>query len=189
MIRPEMRRAALATFPARTPLTVVAPARADFAALLRDRNDPAAALAELHEVATAGTALDPTTPHLVLEGLDDLDEPVAFLAGLRRRTPEARIFALVSNAAHVGSLAGFYAGLPIAQAHPLVPEEIAPLFSAAGWKVLAIKNLIDESIPPASSLPFAVIAGAIAFNLVEPAMHERCRNAGFLVIADIDDAQ
>jgi hypothetical protein len=54
MIRPEMRRASLATFPAGTPLTVVAPARADFAALLRDRNDPAAALAELHD----GPALD-----------------------------------------------------------------------------------------------------------------------------------
>jgi len=188
MIRPEMRRSTLATFPAGTPLTVVAPARADFAALLRERGDAAVALADLHEAAADG-ALDPTTPHLVLEGLDDLDEPVAFLRGLRRRTPEARIFALVSNAAHVGSLAGFYAGLPIAQAHPLVPEEIAPLFSAAGWKVLAIKNLIDESIPPASALPFAVIAGAIAFNLVEPAMHERCRNAGFLVIADIDETQ
>jgi len=188
MIASDLRRMALRTFPPGTPLTVVAPARANFGALLAERNDAAVALRDLEAIA-AGGEVDAMTPHVVLEGLDDLEDPVEFLAGLRRRTPEARIFALVSNAAHVGSLAAFYAGLPIANAHPLVPEEIEPLFAAAGWKVLAIKNLIDESIPPASSLPFAVIAGAIAFNVVEPAMHERCRNAAFLVIADVDAAR
>ncbi len=184
MIQADQRRATLRTFPAGTPLTIVAPARAGYATLLRERDDPAATLGELDDVA-AGAGLDPAIPHLVLEGLDDLDEPVSFLASLRDRTPEARIFALISNAAHVGSLAGFYAGLPLSRAHPLVPEEIELLFASAGWRILAIKNLIDESIPPAASLPFAVIAGAIALNLVEPAMHERCRNAAFLVIADI----
>jgi hypothetical protein len=178
-----MRRSALATFPVGTPLLVVAPERAGFAALLAERGDPVPALRDLGEVA-AGATLDPATPHLMIEGLDDCMAPEALLAGLRTRTPQARIFALFSNAAHLGSLATFFAGASLAAGHPLVPGEIEPLFERAGWRVLAIKTLLDDAIPSAASLPFAIEAGAITFNLIEPAMLDYCRIAALLVIAD-----
>ena len=184
MIAPDMRRAALRTFPLGTPLTVLALPLAGFAAFLRERDDDVPVLRDLAAVALDTERLDPATPHLLVEGLDALAEPEAFLRAVRERAPQARVFALISNAAHLGSLGAFYAGAPIAAAHPLVPEEIEPLFAAGGWQILAIKNLIDESIPPATALPFAVTARTITFNLIEPAMLERCRNAGFLVIAD-----
>jgi hypothetical protein len=178
-----MRRSALATFPVGTPVLVVAPERAGFALLLAERGDPAAALLDLR-AAAAGAALDPAAPHLVIEGLDDLPAPHAFLAGLRSRTPQARIFALLSNAAHLGSLAGFFAGTPLAAGHPLVPGELEPLFDRGGWRILAIKTFIDATIPGAESLPFAIAGGAITFNLIQPAMLDYCRVAAFLVIAD-----
>jgi len=183
MIQPQMRRSALATFPIGTPLTVVAPQRAGFAALLAERGDAVPALCDLGDV-VAGCALDPATPHLVIEGLDDLHAPHAFLSALRTRTPQARIFALLSNAAHFGSLARFFAGAPLAAGHPIVGTEIEPLFERGGWHVLAIKTLLDDTIPGPEKLPFAIEAGAITFNLVEPAMLDYCRVAAFLVIAD-----
>jgi hypothetical protein len=178
-----MRRSALATFPLGTPLLVVAPERAGFAPLLAERGDPVAVLNDLRAVA-AGAALDPTAQHLVIEGLDDLTAPHAFLADLRARTPQARIFALLSNAAHLGSLAGFFTGVPLAAGHPLVSDELEPLFERGGWRILAIKTFIDDTIPGAASLPFAIAGGAITFNLIEPEMLEHCRVAAFLAIAD-----
>ncbi len=47
-----------------------------------------------------------------------------------------------------------------------------------------MKALADEAIPGAHALPLAVTIGAIAFNLTDPAVLERGRTAGFLVIAD-----
>ena len=184
MIAPEMRRAALRTFPGGTPLTVLASPLAGFATLLCERGDDVPVLRDLAAVAAGTERLDPATPHLLIEGLDALVDPGAFLRAVRERAPQARVFALISNAAHLGSLGAFYAGVPLAAAHPLVPEEIEPLFATGGWEILAIKNLVDEAIPPAAALPFAVTARNITFNLIEPAMLERCRNAGFLVIAD-----
>jgi hypothetical protein len=179
-----MRQAILATFPPGTPLLILAPEAADFGALVRARNDAAIEVRPLGEVAATGDALHPSIPYVLLEGLDDLDDPVSFLAGLRHRAPQARVFALIANAAHLHALGAFYSGAPLAAGHPLVRDEIEPLFRAAGWQPLAIEALVDESIPPAHALPFAANAGGIVFQLAEPVMLERSRNAAFLVVAD-----
>ena len=174
----------LANFPAGTPFLILAPETAGFADIARERADGVIDVRSLDAVAGAHDVLHATMPHVLLEGIDDLEDPVSFLAGLRARTPQARVFALISNAAHVASLGAFYAGRPLARAHPLVHEDIGPLFLAAGWQPLAIKSLIDESIPAAEALPFALKAGELEFQLREPKVLERGRTAAFLVIAD-----
>ncbi len=102
-----MRRTLLANFPAGTPFLTAAPERAGFAAI---------------------AALDAQIPQLVIEGLDDLPDPGAFLRALHARAPQARLFALIANAAHLQTLGAFYGGAPPAAAHPLVFDEIVPLF-------------------------------------------------------------
>jgi hypothetical protein len=179
-----MRQAVLGTFPTGTPLLVLAPEAAEFAPLVRARNDAAIDVRPLAEVAASGDVLHSSIPYVLLEGLDDLDDPVSFLAGLRHRTPQARVFALIANAAHLHALGAFYSGAPLAGGHPLVRDDIEPLFRAAGWLPLAIEALIDESIPAAHALPFAANAGNIVFQMAEPVMLERSRNAAFLVVAD-----
>jgi hypothetical protein len=179
-----IRRAALETFPVGTQFIIVAPNRSEFAELVGERNDASVALLGLGAVAMSDAPLDPTILNVLLEGLDDLDNPVAFLAGLHRKAPQARVFALIANGAHIGSLGAFFAGIPLAAAHPLVRDEIEPLFHAAGWQPLAIRPFNDEAIPPVDALPFSAGIGEIVFNLSEPAMLERCRCTAFLVIAD-----
>jgi hypothetical protein len=184
VIRAEMRQAVLSTFPPGTPLLVLAPDTAEFAAIVRARNDAAIDVRSLCEIAATGDVLHPSVPYVLLEGLDDLDDPHAFLAELRDRAPQARVFALIANGAHLHALGAFFSGVPLAAAHPLVLSDIEPLFRAAGWQPLAIENLIDESIPSSDALPFVAGLGDIEFHVTERAMLERGRNAAFLVVAD-----
>jgi hypothetical protein len=179
-----MRQAILSTFPPGTPLLVLAPEAAAFAPLVRARNDAAIDVRSLREVAATTGVLHPSAAYVLLEGLDDLDDPGSFLTALRDRVPQARVFALIANGAHLHALGAFFSGVPLATAHPLVFSEIEPLFRAAGWQPLAIEALVDESIPAAQALPFVAGMGAIEFHVAEPAMLERGRNAAFLVVAD-----
>jgi hypothetical protein len=184
VIQAQLRRSTLANYPFGTPFLVLAPEEAGYAGIVRERNDAAVEVRDLGTIADADDVLHPTIPHVLLEGLDDLADPVGFLDRLRSRAPEARIFALVSNAAHLLSLGSFYAGKRLAAGHPLVFEELAPLFIAAGWQPLAITALPDESLKLPQTFPFAVEAGEITFQLFEPVTVERGRNAAFLVVAD-----
>jgi hypothetical protein len=127
-------------------------------------------------------AIDPATPHVLVEGIEDRDDPIAFLTLVRERLPNARLFALVANAAHLPALAAFYAGRAPAAGHPLVRDEIEPLLRAAGWQPSTIAPIIDAALPP--TLPVEINGGAIIFQIVEPAMLERGRNAAFFVIAE-----
>ncbi len=157
MIGPEIRRAVLASFPA------------------------GAAFAD---AAGGAEALDATAPHVLLEGLDAIDDPRAFLAAVRERMPHARLFALVANAAHLAALGAFYAGVAPAAAHPLVRAEIEPLFLAAGWQTTAITPIVDGSLPPPEAAPLEINAGAIIFQIADAATLERTRDAAFFIVAD-----
>jgi hypothetical protein len=157
VIGPEIRQAVLANFPAGTAFA-----------------DAAAGAAEL----------DAAAPHVLLEGLDAVDDAPAFLRALRERMPHARLFALIANAAHLPALGAFYAGAAAAGAHPLVREEIEPLFRAGGWQTTAITPIVDGTLPPPGAAPVEINAGAIIFQIAEPAMLERARNAAFFVVAD-----
>ena len=184
MFTSEQRRATLATFPAGTPVLVISAEHTGFAALIAERNDPATEHAGLVAIAAGDEIVHPTIGNVILEGLDELDDPVAFLAGLKRRLPQARIFVLIANGAHLVALGAFYAGLPLAAGHPLVRDEIEPLFAEAAWHILAVKPIRDEGLPPAESLPFTANIGPIVFSLSDSAMLARSRDSGFLVIAD-----
>jgi hypothetical protein len=184
MFNPEQRRATLATFPAGTPLLVLAATRTGFAELVAERNDPATAFADLETVVAGTGFIHATVGNVIIEGLDDLDEPGIFLAGLSGRLPQARIFALVANGAHLVALGAFFAGVPLAAGHPIVRDEIDSLFGQANWRIVAIKPIRDESLPAAEALPFAANIGPIVFALSDSAMLARSRDAGFLVIAD-----
>lgn len=157
MTGPDIRRAVLANFPAGTVFA---------------------------NAAEGAGALDATAPHVLLEGLDDIDDPRAFLAAVRERMPHARLFALVANAAHLPALGAFYAGVAPAAAHPLVHAEIEPLFRSGGWQTTAITPIVDGALPPPEAAPVEINAGAIIFQIVDAAMLERARNAAFFVVAD-----
>jgi hypothetical protein len=184
VIQTQLRRSTLANYPLGTPFLILAPDAAGYAEIVRERNDGAVEVRDLRAVADGSDVLHATIPHVFLEGLDDLPDPIAFLDRLRSRTPEARIFALISNAASFLSLGSFFVGKRLARWHPMLLEEVAPLFLAAHWKPLLIKSLLDDTLPAAETLPFTVKAGAIEFQVTDRVMLERGRTAGFLVVAD-----
>lgn len=162
MIPSGLRALVLADFPPGTPLLAVAPRDGELP------DDPALA----------------TIPHVLLEGLDAVAAPVELLATLHARAPNARLFALVSNAAHVSGLAAFCGGTPLAPEHPLTHDEVAPLFAAAGWTVLSIRPIRDPAIELAHEPPVTVEVDGLAVRLDDAAAVERACTSAFVVIAD-----
>jgi NAD(P)-dependent dehydrogenase (short-subunit alcohol dehydrogenase family) len=181
VILPAIRRAFLASVPAGTPLLVVAPDAAGYAALVAERGDPAVSVLPL-ELLGAGADLGTAAPaDVLLEGLDELAAPAAALQELRARAPHARLHVLVANAAHLPWLAAFFGGAPAPAGHPLVRGEIEALFRAGDWEPQAIDAIADAGLP--ATVPVEIAAGAIRFQLADAAQLERGRTAGFLVIA------
>ena len=120
----------------------------------------------------------------LLEGIDDTDDPVGLLAAVGAAAPAARLFLVVSNAAHMRGLQAFFNGTPLARAHPLVQSEIAPLLEASGWRPLTIDPVPDESIPLEQPLPFELTSPTICFKINDAAVLERARIRAFIAIAD-----
>ncbi len=179
MISEAQRRAALGNFPIGTPVLVVAPAASGFAEIVRDRNDPAVTFVELGSDAAVVPA-----PHLLIEGLDDINDAEHLLRIVREAMPATRIFALIANAANFTAIARFFNGESIARGHPLTRGEIEPLFNAAGWKILGIRPLYDQSLVALESVPVRVTIAGFGVDCTDAAMLERGRTAGYSVIAD-----
>lgn len=176
--------AVLANFPRGTPLLVVAPASSEFGRIAADLGDPAVEVATLEgggEIDHAGLA---AAPHVLLEGLDAVERPAALLAALHERAPRARLFALVSNAAHVRGLAAFFGGRPLAANHPFVQAELEPLFAAAGWRTLAVTPIPDRSIEPPAELPGYLELANMSLRVEDAAMRDAGCTAAYLVVAD-----
>jgi hypothetical protein len=184
VILPEIRRAFLAGVPAGTPLLIVAPERAGYAALAAERDDGAVVVRDLHALLAAENFPVDAVANVLLEGLDELAEPAAALRRLHERTPQARLYALVANAAHLVWLAAFYRGEAPPAGHPLVRSELDALFRAGGWEPQAVNAIVDAQLPPPAAVPVEIDAGAIRFQLTAAAMLERGRSAGFLIVAD-----
>jgi len=182
MIDADLRRAMLANFPPGASFAVVAAPDKGYAALLEGRGD-GAPLVELDgplpEPGTLGAV-----EHVLLEGVDDVEDPAALLAAVRSAAPVARLFLLVSNAAYLRGLLSFFNGAPLARAHPLVEAEIAPLLGAGGWRPLAINPIADESIPGTQSLPFELVSPTICFKISDNEMLQRARVRAFIAVAD-----
>jgi hypothetical protein len=172
MITSAIRRGLLANFPAGTPLAIVAPEGA-FDDLVAERNDAATSL---HALA-AYADLPPTAPHVIVEGLDALADPVTLLAGVRAAAPQARLFALVANGAHLPALAAYFNGGAIAPVRPLVRADVERALDASGWKQIALD-------PIAEDVPFITHVGGLSFTLDDDAMRERVQPAALLAIAD-----
>jgi hypothetical protein len=172
MITGAIRRGLLANFPAGTPLAIVSPDGA-FDTLVAERNDAATSLHGLGALAELPAA----APHVIVEGLDAVDDPVALLAGVRAAAPHARLFALVANGAHLPALAAYFNGAPIAPVRPLVRADIERALDAAGWKQIALN-------PIAEDVPFVTQAGGLSFRLDDDDVRERSRPAALLAIAD-----
>jgi hypothetical protein len=172
MITSAIRRGLLANFPAGTPLAIVAPAGA-FDELVAQRNDAATSV---HAAATLA-GLPATAPHVIVEGLDAVDDPAALLAAIRAAAPQARLFALVANAAHLPALAAYFNGAAIAPVRPLVRADVERALDAAGWTPIALD-------PIAEDVPFITDVDGVSFALADDAMRERVRPAAWLAIAD-----
>jgi hypothetical protein len=182
MIGAAVRRGLLTNFPLGAPLAIVAPDGA-FDDVVAARNDPATTLHVIGPEREMVTGVPVTSPNVIVEGLDAVADPIALLTALRAAAPAARLFALVSNAAHLPALAAYFAGAAIAAAHPLVRADVERMLAAAAWNVIAVEPVAGEA-PFAPEIPGKVQLGALTFALDDAATIERVRPAAFLAIAD-----
>jgi hypothetical protein len=178
-----MRAAVLASFPRGTPLLIAASETGEYLQLCAELADPAIVIAPLDLDDTPRHPVLPEIPYVLLDGLDDIEEPAALLAALHGRTA-ARLFALVANAAHARGLATFIGGSAPARAHPFVLAELAPLFDAAGWPPLTINPIADPGITVPATFPGTIAAGTFSIRVDDAAMFERIRTAAYMVVAD-----
>ena len=184
MITNALRSKVLAGFPRGTPVVVAAADPVPYAELVAARSDPALVL-----VAFTGEELPADerlaeAPHVLLEGLDTVEDPVRLLANVAARAPAARLFGFVANAAHVRSLAAAFSGEFPRGGHPLVRAELEPLFRAAGWAPLAVTPVADATIVLPHDPPFTFRLDEIAIRIEDDPMAERCTTAAFVVAAD-----
>lgn len=178
MIDAVVRAAVLENFPLGTPIVVMWSPGEGLAAAAAARDDPATVVLDRFDGNHPALA---RTPHVLLEGLDDVDDPALVLARLAAGAPHARLFALVSNAAHVRGLAHFFGGAALCRARPLLREDLDALFAGSGWRPLAITPLVDRSLSEAGG-PHQV--GELVVAPREPSAAERVRIAAYLVVAD-----
>jgi hypothetical protein len=177
-----LRAAVLANFPPGASLVVAAPIATGFAALVAARSD-GTRFTELPLGGFEGDADMPAMTNMLVEGLDALDDPGEFLRKLSQRAPDARLFALVANAAYVNGLSSLFTGASPSSGHPLVLAELEPLLARSGWRTLAINAIADESIP-VGRLPLDLSTSLFTLKVADGAMLERVRIRAFLVIAD-----
>lgn len=135
---------------------------------------------ELHD-----SPLDPLPDcaAVVIEGLDDLEDPDAFLRAVASALPAARAFALIANAAYAETLEAFIGGAGIARGHAFVVSELEPLFTTSGWTIASIDPVMGGS-PAAATYPIDVSVGLVKFRIADRAMLERIHVAGYLVVAE-----
>lgn len=178
-----MRAALLGSFSHGTALGVVAPASSGFSELVASRNDSATTFVPFDADSPGALALE-GCDNLIVEGLDELAEPVAFLRSLRAAAASARLFLLVANAAHAGALSAFFRGERLCGAHPLVKAELEDLLAASGWKTLAVNPLPAPSTLPAGVFPVHIATAGIQFDVADAAMLERLAPQAFVAIAE-----
>ncbi len=173
-----MRQGLLDQFPGSVPLTVVATGTGYYAYASTLR--PGLTLLPLAPDTPLAKIAD---PDVILDGLDTLADPAAFLRALRRQGLVKRVFALVSNGAYGVTLLKFLAGDAIAAAHPLVAADLAALFAESGWCVIDLIALIDQSVSH-GPIPYAVTDRDVTVKVTTPEIAERLSAAGYLVVAD-----
>ena len=130
----------------------------------------------------AGTPLAIVAPEGAFDGLaaerdDAVEDPVALLAAVRAAAPQARLFALVANAAHLPALAAYFNGGAIAAVRPLVRADVERALADAGWNQIALNPIAEDD-------PFVTQIGGLSFTLDDTETRERVRPAAFLAIAD-----
>ncbi|MGH7716232.1 MAG: hypothetical protein ACREML_09585 [Vulcanimicrobiaceae bacterium] len=182
MIDAELRQAVLANFPPGPSLAVVAHRESGYPDLLHARGDGAPFLPLEASLPAPGSL--GRVEHVLLEGVDDVADPIELLRAVKTAAGAARLFVVVSNAAYVRGLLAFFNGAALARAHPLVQSEIEPMLNAAGWRVLAINPIPDESIPAAQTLPFELTSATMCVTITDAAMLERARVRAYIAIAD-----
>lgn len=125
----------------------------------------------------------PDCAAVVLDGIDDLEDPPALLRTMAAALPAARIFALVRNAAYADMLRRLIAGAPLVRGHALVLSELAPLFAAGGWRTESIDPVIGGRFPDATLPRDVSISKNVRLRVQDAATLERLQIAGYLVVA------
>lgn len=174
----------LETFPRGAALAVLAPPSTRFAEIVGERGDAATQYVGLTGTQVPAHPALAMRENILLEGLDAVVDPVALLRGLAATAPEARLFALVANAAHFGALAAFYAGKPLGDGHPLVINEIGPLLTIGGWRTITINSIFDETIGAQAPPPVDLNLGSMRFHVTDEQMLARGRVHAFVAIAE-----
>jgi hypothetical protein len=175
VITAELRNALLSNFPAGVSLAVVAPREYGYETLPAWQPQGSQFLATEPSGHFERRALEPVE-NVIVEGLDYVDDASGFLRRLAQGAPRSRVFALVANGAYFRTLDAFVGGLAPTRGHPLVFEEIEPLFSSAGLRVLQIDRIPDAALATAGI--------NVSLHLTSEEMSERARTIGFVVVAD-----
>lgn len=185
MVRASICLQVIENFPPGTPLLIIAPEANGYTEIAMASKNPAlrTCLLDPDQGSWAHPAAA-TMPHILLDGIDELDDPTTFLNDLRARAPEARLFALIANACNLIVLERFYSQAVPIPAHPLVAGQLGSLFKAGGWDVATVNVIVDDLIPGNLAVPFPAEVGQIQFQIVDDDMRDRVRAAAFLVIAN-----
>ncbi len=183
MILERHRATLLDLFPPALPLLVLAPVDAPLLVEQVAARGRPAVTACFGSDGRFGAEPDAAIENLLLEGLDAVDDPQALLRRIRDAVPQARMFALVSNAASLTSLANFVAGAPLAAAHPLVREELEPLFAAGGYAIVRIDPL-TSTLMNAEQLRGGLRLQTLLVADLTGDEELRVRTDAFLIVAD-----
>lgn len=132
----------------------------------------------------SGAPIAASAVHVIVEGLDAVDDPVELLARIRATAPQARLFALVANAAYLPALAAYFNGTAIAAVRPLTRDDVERILASSGWRQIALEEIADDDAFAVPGLPAVLPFGKLTFRIDDGAMAERVRAAAFLAIAD-----
>jgi len=176
MIDDVVRQGILAV-PAPTEKVVVFASRPEtYRALLAGRRDV--------RVLAIGDAA--SVPHgcatVVVEGIDDVEDPLALLRAIAPVGSAVRVIALVANAAFAPALDAFIAGGLLAGGHAYVESELTPLFEAAGLRMESITPVFG-GVPGSPALPTDLSTGRVKFRVDTADVLARLHVAAYIAIA------
>jgi hypothetical protein len=118
----------------------------------------------------------------IVEGLDDIDDPVGALRAIAGAGNGARVAALIANAAFAPALDGFIAGAVLAGAHAFTAGELPRLFADAGLETLSLASIYGGGIAN-PAFPLDVATGHVKFRVENAEVLDRMQIAAYLVIA------
>lgn len=126
-----------------------------------------------------GATVPPGCTVALVEGIDEVEDPLAALCAIAAAPEVARVILLVANAAFAPALDAFVAGETLAGGHAFVECELAPLLAAAGFVTESIAPVYGGA-PGTPALPTDLSTGRVKFRVETAAALARLYVAAYV---------